>query len=114
MPCAADSSGFPAKPAGRPRLACPTGTQGSLANEPDSPVTRLLRGFSKRSVLFLAYEPFSPGGTRPPGSLTEQNLRKQKLRQYQLFNSPALAMGDRNHSEYAVGIPAASGLPLTK
>jgi len=26
----------------------------------------------------------------------------------------ALAAGDGNHSEYAVGIPAASALPLTK
>jgi len=28
MPCAADRSGFLAKPAGRPQLACPTGTEG--------------------------------------------------------------------------------------
>ena len=35
-----------------PQLACPTGTQGSLANEPDSPVTRLSRGSSKRLVPF--------------------------------------------------------------
>ena len=59
-PCAADRSGFSAKPAGRPQLARPTGTQGSLAYEPDS-----------------------PSGTSPPGFLTEQNLRKQKLHQYQ-------------------------------
>jgi len=46
-PCAADRSGFLAKPAGRPK--------------------------------WLAR--------------TEQNLRKQKLRQYQFFNSPGLALG---------------------
>jgi len=36
----------------RPQSACPTGTQGLLANEPDSPETRLSRGSSKMSVLF--------------------------------------------------------------
>jgi len=40
-----------------------------------------------RTGLFLAYEPCSPGGTRPPGSLTEQNLPKQKLQQYQFFKA---------------------------
>jgi hypothetical protein len=50
--------------------ACPTGTQGSLANEPDSPVTQARSHgvFPIDQPRLLAYEPYSPSGTRPRGS----------------------------------------------
>ena len=67
------------------------GEQGSLANEPDSPVTRV---YETVGPFCLAYEPRSPGGTRPPGSFTEQKLRKQNLQQYQFFNGPGLRRCD--------------------
>ncbi len=84
------------------------GTQGSLAHEPDSPLTRLSQGgFRIGRFLLLAYEPCSPSGTWRLGSLTERGchrlVRPAKIRRpyrdlghRRLLDRPSLRHARRN------------------